>query len=90
MIGLSIFFHGENEEALMASTLNSIEPAELGKWTQALNEYLGSPAFWSGHDVVVEKIVFDGCEDVILQLKGGEEVVISGLDTFSDILAELA
>ena len=81
------FFYGENEAALLASTLNSIQPHELELWKTTLNNFMDG---FSVNEVRVSEIIFDGCEDVILQLNDGSTLEISGLETtFNEVLEML-
>ena len=81
------FFYGENEAALLASTLNSILPQELERWRTTLNNFMDC---LSANEVRVSEIVFDGCEDVILRLSDGSTLEISGLETtFNEVLGML-
>jgi len=81
------FFHGENENALLSSTLNDIKPEELDRWKSALNNFMDNTAI---SDRRVLEIIFDGCEDVILRLSDGTQLEVSGIETtFQDILTQL-
>jgi len=80
------FFYGENEAALLASTLNDLEPERLELWRTTLNNFLDD----GSSEARISAIVFDGCEDVILELTDGLTLEISGLETtFGNILEML-
>ena len=81
------FFYGENEAALLASTLNDIPPSDLERWKNALKAFMDNV---SSSSLRILDIVFDGHEDVLLKLSDGTILEISGSETtFGEILEML-
>lgn len=77
------FFEGENEQKLLAATLNEIEPERLEHFKKMLNEYLD----WNAPGTSIDRISFDGCEDTTVHLANGKAIAIDSETTFREILA---
>ena len=74
------FFYGENEENLMATTLNDISEEQLPKLLRALNSYLQENLL-----PLVENIELSA-DDGVISLANGGQIPSCPETTFSDML----
>jgi len=87
------FFHGDNEEALLAATLNDIQLEELPSFIRTLNDFLDSPGYVTGsypEEWKIDNIKLDGSDDAIIHLRNGDTFDISSETSFLDIIKLLA
>lgn len=84
------FFEGDNEERLLASSLNTIEPEELPQFLRVLGGFVASGG---NGEISVQNIEITGQDDaVIVCARAGErlEFEICSETTFQEMLEMLS